>query len=222
MSLLFMLIIVAGLPFLAAISYRNIKILEKEEGELHLAKAPIYLQSILMQGGICLLAYYTAIKENLDISLNSKLNLPSILSGTIFLLIALGFAYLGQRKQQPEGTLRYLLPETNTDRILWILAVVVAAFCEEYIYRGVLFQLLSLQLEGNIWGAIILSAIIFGFGHGTQGEKAILQIIPFAIGFHVLAVISEGLMLPMIVHFIYNISVDLLFGKKIIGRKQDP
>jgi len=217
-----MLIIVAGLPLLAAISYRNIKTLEKEEGDLQLAKAPIYLQSMLMQGGICLLAYYTGIKEALSISLRSEWNLLSIFSGLIFLGIALGFAYLGQRKKKPEGTLRYLLPETNRDRILWILAVIVAAFCEEYIYRGVLFQLLSLQIGGNFWAAIILSAIVFGFGHGTQGEKAILQIIPFAIGFHVLAVMSHGLMLPMIVHFLYNISVDLLFGKQITGQKQDP
>ncbi|MFN5334542.1 MAG: lysostaphin resistance A-like protein [Bacteroidota bacterium] len=222
MSLLFMLIIVAGLPLLAAISYRNIKTLEKEEGDLHLAKAPIYFQSMLMQGGICLLAYYTGIKEQLSISLQSEWNLFSILSGFIFLVIALGFAYVGQRKQKPEGTLRYLLPETNNDRILWVLAVVVAAFCEEYIYRGVLYQLLSLQTEGNVWAAIMLSAIVFGFGHGTQGEKAIIQIIPFAIGFHLLVVISHGLLLPMIVHFIYNISVDLLFGKQITGQKQDP
>jgi membrane protease YdiL (CAAX protease family) len=222
MSLLFMLIIVAGLPLLAAISYRNIKTLEKEEGELHLAKAPIYFQSMLMQGGICLLAYYTGIKEQLSISLQSEWNLFSILSGLIFLGIALGVAYWGQRNQKPEGTLRYLLPETNADRILWVLAVVVAAFCEEYIYRGVLFQLISQQTEGIVWAAIILSAIVFGFGHGTQGEKAIVQIIPFAIGFHLLVVISNGLLLPMIVHFIYNISVDLLFGKQIIGQKQDP
>jgi membrane protease YdiL (CAAX protease family) len=222
MSLLFMLIIVAGLPLLAAISYRNIKTLEKEEGELHLAKAPIYFQSMLMQGGICLLAYYTGIKEQLSISLQSEWNLFSILSGLIFLGIALGVAYWGQRNQKPEGTLRYLLPETNADRILWVLAVVVAAFCEEYIYRGVLFQLISQQTEGIVWAAIILSAIVFGFGHGTQGEKAIVQIIPFAIGFHLLVVISNGLLLPMIVHFIYNISVDLLFGKQITGQKQDP
>jgi membrane protease YdiL (CAAX protease family) len=84
-----------------------------------------------------------------------------------------------------------------------------------------LFQLLSIQTEGKIWAAIVLSAIVFGFGHGTQGEKAILQIIPFAIGFHLLAYISKGLLLPMIVHFIYNISIDLLFGKKIISQQQD-
>jgi len=221
MTLLFMLIVVAGLPFLAAVSYRNIKILEEEEGALQLAKAPIYIQSILMQGGICLLAYYTAQKESWPIRLQSEWDLMSIASALIFLAAALGLAYLGQKKQKAAGTLRYLLPVTNADRVMWVLAVLAAAFCEEYIYRGVLFQILTVQTGGSIWGAVILSAIVFAFGHGTQGKQAILQIIPFAIGFHILAIISQGLLLPMIVHCIYNISVDLLFGKKIISQQQD-
>jgi membrane protease YdiL (CAAX protease family) len=99
-----------------------------------------------------------------------------------------------------------------------VLAVLVAAFCEEFIYRGVLYQIILQQTDGIIWAATLLAAIVFGFGHGTQGERAVLQIIPFAIGFHILAIMSEGLLLPMIVHFIYNICVELFFGKKI--RKQ--
>ena len=95
----------------------------------------------------------------------------------------------------------------------------VAAFCEEYIYRGVLFNMISTMIipyTAYVWmPAAILSAIVFAFGHGTQGEKAIIQIIPFAIGFQFLAWISGGLLLPMIAHFIYNILVELLFGEKI-------
>jgi membrane protease YdiL (CAAX protease family) len=63
--------------------------------------------------------------------------------------------------------------------------------------------------------AALLSAIVFGFGHGTQGEKAILQIIRFALGFHALVYLSNGLLLPMIAHFVYNISVEYFFGRKI-------
>ena len=215
MTLVFMLIVIAGLPALAAISYRNIKSLEAEEDQLQLAKGPIYFQSMLMQAGLCILAYYTSKKENLSIPLFFEWNIVSIISGALFLSVALLIAYLGQKQKKQDSTLRYLLPENSNERILWFLAVAVAAFCEEYIYRGVLFQLLSIHTDGKIWVAIILSAIVFGFGHGTQGEKAILQIIPFAIGFHLLVIVSKGLLLPMVVHFIYNISVDLFFGKKI-------
>jgi membrane protease YdiL (CAAX protease family) len=218
MSLLFMLIVIAGLPLLAAISYRNIKTLEAEEGQLHLAKGALYFQSMLMQGGLCLLAYYTGKNEAFTISILSEWNFISIISGVAFLGVALLFASAGQKQNKKESTLRYLLPRNRKERVMWFLAVAVAAFCEEYIYRGVLYQVLSNHTEGQIWLTIILSAIVFGFGHGTQGEKAILQIIPFAIGFHLLAIISKGLLLPMIVHFIYNVCVDLFFGKKITGQ----
>ena len=218
MTLLFMLIIIAGMPLLAAISYRNIKTLESQETDLQLSKAPIYFQSMVMQGGISWMAYYVAGKEGFHISLNGVYSFYTIGASMLFLTIALSFAFFAQRfkDKNKESTLQYLLPQNNRERILWIIAVVVAAFCEEYMYRGVLYQLMLIQTEGKIWAAVLLSAIIFGFGHGTQGERAILQIIPFAIGFHVLAILSDGLLLPMIVHFIYNICVELFFGKKII------
>jgi membrane protease YdiL (CAAX protease family) len=218
MTLLFMLIIIAGMPLLAAISYRNIKTLESEETDLQLSKAPIYIQSMVMQAGICWLAYYVAKQEGFHISLGGIYSFYTIVAAVSFLAITLCFAYFGQRfkDKNNEGTLQYLLPQNSRERLLWILAVIVAAFCEEYMYRGVLYQLMLVHTEGKIWAAVLLSAVIFGFGHGTQGEKAIIQIIPFAIGFHILAIFSGGLLLPMIVHFIYNISVELFFGKKII------
>lgn len=218
MTLLFMLLIIAGMPLLAAISYRNIKTLESQETNLQLSKAPIYFQSMVMQASISWLAYYVAGKEGFHISLKGVYSFYTIGASVLFLTIALSFAYFAQRfkDKNKESTLQYLLPQNSRERLLWILAVIVAAFCEEYMYRGVLYQLMLIHTEGKIWAAVLLSAIIFGFGHGTQGERAILQIIPFAIGFHVLAIFSGGLLLPMVVHFIYNVSVELLFGKKLI------
>ena len=220
MTILFLLIIVAAMPLMAAVSYRNIKTLEAEDSELKLSKAPIYFQSMIMQAGIALLAWQVSKKENFTISLGWNLSWYGITASVIFLISALTLAYFSQKRKEntKEGTLQYLLPENGKERILWVLAVIVAAICEEYMYRGVLYQVLLQQTDGKIWASVLLSAIVFGFGHGTQGEKAIIQIIPFAIGFHLLALLSGGLLVPMIVHFIYNISVDLLFGKKITQR----
>ena len=221
MTLLFLLIVVVGMPLLASISYKNIKTLEAEETDLKLAKTPVYIQSMIMQGGMALLAYQVCIKEEYKISLKAGFNTYSIIAACIFLITSLGFAYFSQKftDKKNESTLKYLLPENNKERLMWVLAVVVAAFCEEYIYRGVLYHVLLTHMEDKIWASVLLSAVVFGFGHGTQGEKAIIQIIPFAIGFHIIAILSNGLLLPMIVHFIYNISVELLFGRKIIGQQ---
>ncbi len=217
MSILFFVIIAAGLPFLSAMSYKNIKALEAEEADLQLAKTPIYLQSMLLQFVLVVLAFFAARVNETAIVLTSKFTLLSVGAAAGFLAIALTVAGLSQKyaKQKEESTLHHLLPDTALDRVLWIVACVVAAFCEEYVYRGVLFQMM-LQLTEHSWiVAALLSSIIFAFGHGTQGQKAILQIIPFALGFHALVYVSDGLLLPMIVHFLYNVLVELLFGRKI-------
>lgn len=220
MTLFFLLLVVAAMPFLAALSYRNIKTLEAEESNLQLKKAPVYFQSMVMQAGLAFLAYRVTTIEGFRIAITAHISFGTIATSILFLAASLSLAYFSQRgkNQQEKTTLQYLLPENGTERILWVLAVVVAAFCEEYIYRGVLYEIVLHQTGGKIWITTLLAAIVFGFGHGTQGERAVLQIIPFAIGFHVLAIMSEGLLLPMAVHFIYNICVELFFGKKI--RKQ--
>lgn len=220
MSLLFIIIIAAGLPFLTAQSYKNIKKMEAEMEGAQIAKIPVYLQSMVMQIILCVLAFFAARGEKIEIPLKSDLNAISIVAAVALIGIALGIAWLSQKfsKEKDDSTLHHILPDTNTERLVWILACVVAAFCEEYIYRGVLFQMIMGYMENIWWLAAVLSAVVFAFGHGTQGERAIVQIIPFAIGFQFLAWISGGLLLPMIAHFFYNILVEVLFGEKI---KQD-
>ncbi len=217
MSLLFMILVAAGLPLLSAVSYRNIRQLEEENEQVQLAKAPIYLQSIALQLGLALIAFFAARNGQLHVEFSSRFTAVTIGAAVLFVSLALGLAWYSQKtnSEKDESTLHHLLPDTWRDRLLWFLAVAIAAFCEEYVYRGVLYELLMQQTGNRWWLAALLSAIVFGFGHGTQGEKAILQIIPFALGFHALVYLSNGLLLPMIAHFVYNISVEYFFGRKI-------
>lgn len=218
MSLLFMIIIAAGLPFLTAQSYKNIRKMEAEMEGMELAKIPVYMQSVVMQLVLCVLAFFAARSEEITISFKSNFTFQSVAAAVALIVLALVIAWLSQKfskEKDDSSTLHHILPDTNLERLVWILACVVAAFCEEYIYRGVLFQMIGSYVESIWWIAAVLSAIVFAFGHGTQGEKAIIQIIPFAIGFQLLVLLSGGLLLPMIAHFIYNVLVELLFGDKI-------
>lgn len=212
-----MILVAAALPFLTALSYKNIKKMESELEGMQIAKIPVYLQSMGMQIVLCVLAFFAAKSDDLTISFSGKITPVSIAAAVALVIVALSLAWISQKfsKTKDESTLHHILPDTALERVIWVLACVVAAFCEEYIYRGVLFQMISTYVN-NIWiAAALLSAIVFAFGHGTQGEKAIIQIIPFAIGFQFLVWLSGGLLLPMIAHFIYNILVELLFGAKI-------
>jgi membrane protease YdiL (CAAX protease family) len=218
MSLLFMIIIAAGLPFLTAQSYKNIRKMEAEMEGMQLAKIPVYMQSVIMQLALCALAFFAAKSEELTISFKSSFTFQPVAAAVVLITLALAIAWFSQKiskEKDNSSTLHHILPDTNLERLVWILACVVAAFCEEYIYRGVLFQMIGGYVENSWWIAAVLSAIVFAFGHGTQGEKAIIQIIPFAIGFQLLVWLSGGLLLPMIAHFIYNVLVELLFGDKI-------
>jgi membrane protease YdiL (CAAX protease family) len=216
MTLFFLLLVVAAMPWLSYVSFKNINALEAANATMRISKRSVYLQSVAMQAGLCIAAYFTAQSEGIQINFSGSINWKTILAGIIFLAIALTVAGWSQKnKSNKESTLRHILPENSTDRIFWIIAVFFAAFCEEYIYRGVLYQIMMLQTNDSIYLSSLISAIVFSFGHGTQGEKAIMQIIPFALGFHLLVYLSGGLLIPMIVHFIYNTSVELFFGKNI-------
>jgi len=217
MTLLFLLLVVVAMPWLSYVSFRNIHTLEEAGTDFKISKRSVYIQSIALQGGLCVAAFFTARTENFEIKLiSSSFSLYAVIAGILFLAAALAFAGFAQKnKQNKESTLRHILPENNTDRLFWIAAVLIAAFCEEYIYRGVLYQVLLPLTNQSLILSALISAVVFGFGHGTQGEKAIMQIIPFALGFHLIVYLSDSLIIAMIVHFIYNTSVEILFGKKI-------
>lgn len=216
MTLFFLLLVVVAMPWLSFVSFKNIHALEAADATMRISKRSVYLQSVVMQTGLCIAAYFTAQSEGITINLSGLFNWKTILAGIAFLAVALTVAGWSQKnKSNKESTLRHILPENSTDRIFWIMAVLFAAFCEEYIYRGVLYQIMMQQTNESIYLSAIISAVVFSFGHGTQGEKAIVQIIPFALGFHLLVYLSGGLLIPMIVHFIYNTSVELFFGKNI-------
>ncbi len=217
MSLLFMIIVAAGLPFLTALSYKNIKKLENEQENVVLAKIPVYVQSIIMQSLLCILAWFAARSDKLQVVFESRFTPLTLGASAGFIGLALGIAWLSQKlsKEKDESTLHHILPDTWAERFFWISACVIAAFCEEYIYRGVLFQMILSYVNDTWILAAILSAIVFAFGHGTQGQRAIVQIIPFAVGFQLLVYLSGGLILPMITHFFYNVLVELFFGRKM-------
>ena len=85
---------------------------------------------------------------------------------------------------------------------------VVAAFGEEFLYRGYIMKRTA-QLLGNTNGAWIIalwiSAIIFGFSHAYQGPSGVLT--TGFVGF-LLAIIfykhKENLMIPILTHGIYD------------------
>lgn len=219
MSFFFLLAVVVALPFISYISNKNLAALEEEPSIKDIARIPLYFQSAFMQLGVATVAWFTAKTEEINISIKAVFSTEALMVAALLLITGVVFSLIDLRRKNHSapnpGRLQYILPTNLKERAAWLVTIAIAAFCEEYIYRGVLFHVILSDIGGNAWIAALLSAVVFGFGHATQGEKAVLTIIPFAMVFQLIVYLSGGLLLAMITHFIYNAAIDLLFSKKI-------
>lgn len=225
MSFLFMLAVVVGLPWASFISYRQIEAWQALPEKPTLPKIPIYFQSSITQIVVAFLAWLAARAENITVPLKGNFTPAAAITAAALFTGGLLITWLDVSKKGNSSSanphLPLLLPKGFKERVAWLVAIAVAAICEEYIYRGVLFALIESYFQGSWPLAAILSAVVFGFGHGAQGEKAILLIIPFGFVFQLIVFFSGGLLMAIVTHFLYNASVDLLYAHSMNARAKN-
>ena len=73
-------------------------------------------------------------------------------------------------------------------------------FSEEFVFRGIIFN--SYRKEGNTLGAILLSALVFGFMHMNLNQAGYAFVIGIALA--LIMVATGSLWAPVIMHFIIN------------------
>ncbi|HEX6750568.1 MAG TPA: ABC transporter permease subunit/CPBP intramembrane protease [Longimicrobium sp.] len=103
------------------------------------------------------------------------------------------------------GALQRLVTATDLPRFLWLLLLVAVtpAFCEEAVFRGVLFQ--GLAREERMWRTVGLTALVFGAFH-LSGETAI-RFLPTAwIGVLMGIAVwrTRSIYASMLMHFVNN------------------
>ena len=82
---------------------------------------------------------------------------------------------------------------------LFMMAV-FGPFSEEFVFRGIVFN--SYKKDGNTLGAILLSALVFGFMHMNFNQAGYAFVIGIALAFIMIA--TGSIWAPMIMHFIIN------------------
>jgi len=120
----------------------------------------------------------------------------------LIVLAGLGYAMglSGPGKaEEAKKMLSFLAPQTLTQAILFGLLCLTAGFCEEFIFRGY-FQRQFAAATKNIYIGIILSAIVFGLGHGYEGVKRMLLIAIYGTMFGLLAHFRKSLRPGMMAH----------------------
>jgi len=93
--------------------------------------------------------------------------------------------------------------------ILILFMWVVAAFGEEFVYRGLLVKRLGIILGNNksaMWIAAIISSLLFGLAHGYQGASGIISTGAVGLIFGAIFIKNKnGLWLTILTHGIYDV-----------------
>jgi len=122
----------------------------------------------------------------------------------VALMILGGLGYLlGLAKPSQAGEVKKLAemlgPQTPIALTMFILLSSVAGFIEEIIFRGYLQRQFG-ALTGNIYLGLVLSAIVFGLGHGYEGPRRMALIAVFGMLFGLLTIWRRSLRPGMIAH----------------------
>ena len=140
----------------------------------------------------------------------------------LFLLVALGFFasvewMLDQVTLDPAklAEIPAFIPKSTGQRLLFILVVFSAGFCEEIIYRGWAISR-GLQLGLNKWLTLLLASLSFVFIHGLAGYYYFWMYLIAGIVFGMIFLWTKRLRVNIILHLF----IDLLVMFSVLGAIQ--
>jgi uncharacterized protein len=100
-----------------------------------------------------------------------------------------------------------IMPQSVVEFVPFIGLAVTAGICEEFLYRGFTFAVLS-RVGLPVWLVVLGSAVLFGVAHLYQGRSGLLGTTILGIVFGVGRVVWVTL-LPIIV---WHVAVDIIAG----------
>jgi membrane protease YdiL (CAAX protease family) len=105
------------------------------------------------------------------------------------------------------ASLKSLLPQSPRELDAFMRVSVTAGICEELLYRGFLPWFLATWMP--FWLAMIVSGVIFGFGHLYQGTAGVLKTGALGILLGGLTLLSGSILPSIVVH----VAIDALNGQ---------
>jgi membrane protease YdiL (CAAX protease family) len=102
------------------------------------------------------------------------------------------------RSFQVPRAVDYLAPRSNLEIPVWIVLCLIVGFCEEVIFRGYLQRQFVAWTNRPI--GIVLSAALFGLGHGYQGRTTQILLGFFGLFLGILAEKRKSLRPGMLAH----------------------
>ena len=84
----------------------------------------------------------------------------------------------------------------------------MAGFGEELVFRGYLIWVFEPIL--GLWGAAVISVVIFGLGHAYQGTKGIIETAIIGAIFTLVVLIFGSLLPAMVLHALFDVYIGIL------------
>lgn len=112
--------------------------------------------------------------------------------------------------------LHFFMPQGAKEKAWWVGVSAAAGVGEETTYRGALY-LVVLLLTGNLWVAALASALLFAAAHAFQSLRSMAIIFGFALVFQWLALRTGSLYVPMLAHFLYDVTAGFAYSR--LGRE---
>ncbi len=102
------------------------------------------------------------------------------------------------------GAVAVVVPRTKGELALFLGVALTAGICEELLYRGFLFAVAAPFV--SIYGAAVVSAIVFGLGHTYQGVRGIALTAAVGLFLGAFYFLTGSIVFPMILHVLIDIN----------------
>jgi membrane protease YdiL (CAAX protease family) len=199
-GVLFLLIVCAGVPYLALRSRRVL-----DDGPLPMPRRRFFIQTILMQLYLAAIAVVAAWRNGVDLIAPPPSPAGAWGLAALFLAVLLAVMWWRwpHRDRDSKERLMRILPRERGDLPWYFALCATAGVCEEAIYRGVAVALLA-RVTGALAVAILLASVAFALAHVVQGWRSAVAVFGIALMAHALVLITRSLFPVMAVHAIYD------------------
>lgn len=207
----YMLLFLVGV-FLPVVIVRSARRLGS--GPLPISRSRFFRQTIVFQLLVALLSAWTAWTHGiLAMPLPQR---PLIAWGAAVYLYLFAVLTLKLRWKSRDASskqrLYRMVPHAPSELLPYVLVCIVAGVAEEFVYRGVMAELLK-RITGIAIVTIVVLSLSFAIGHAMQGWRGAAGVFGIALLFHVLVWLAQSLVPAMVVHFAYDLTAGLLIPR---------
>lgn len=178
----------------------------------------VLLSTLITHGVVGVLALFAARSSGISLFPPPSFTSVDLFAGILFLALAMLANIWHWRATSEAGRaeLSWLRPRTPGDFAAWAGVSLLAGVMEEIIYRGALMGIMHQAMDAY-WPALGVCVAAFALGHWAQGRAAMVIIVLFAAGFHLLVRITGDLYTAVAVHVVYDFAAGVLLWA--LGRR---